>query len=38
MDIKTHIRKKNVKVATKILRKGRGAWGAWINAMLEQMK
>ena len=35
MDIKTHIRKKNVPKANKILRKGRGAWGKLINEFLE---
>lgn len=35
MDIKTYIRPKNVKTATKILRKGRGAWGDFVNKALE---
>ena len=36
MDIKTHVRKKNVKTAEKILRKGRGAWGNFVNEALEK--
>lgn len=36
MDIKTYIRPKNVKTATKILRKGRGAWGDFVNKALEE--
>lgn len=35
MDIKTHVRKDNIKTAQKILRKGRGAWGEFVNKALE---
>lgn len=38
MDIKTHVRKDNVKAAQKILRKGRGAWGEFVNKALEQLE
>lgn len=35
MDIKTHVRKKNIPIANKILRKGRGAWGEFVNQSLK---
>jgi hypothetical protein len=35
MVINTLVRKPNEKIALKILRKGRGAWGDFINAALE---
>lgn len=38
MDIKTYIRPKNVKTAQKILRKGRGAWGDFVNTTLENLE
>lgn len=38
MDIKTYIRPKNVAIANKILRKGRGAWGEFVNKALEEYK
>jgi hypothetical protein len=31
MDIKTYIRPNNKKAAEKVLRKGRGAWGDFVN-------
>lgn len=36
MDIKTYIRPNNKKIAEKILRKGRGAWGDFVNKALEE--
>lgn len=38
MDIKTHVRKDNVKEAEKILRKGRGAWGEFVNGAFQVQK
>lgn len=35
MRINTHVREQNEKKATKILRKGRGAWGDFVNKALE---
>lgn len=36
MRINTLVRKENEKTATKILRKGRGAWGDFVNKALEE--
>lgn len=35
MRINTHVREENEKTANKILRKGRGAWGDFVNNALE---
>lgn len=38
MVINTLVRKENEKKAKKILAKGRGAWGKFVNEALEQIK